>query len=450
MASSDPYKVLGVEQEGVAGRDQEGLPQARPPVPPGPQPGRREGRGALQGDPGRPTTSWATPRSARSTTAAAFGPCGGARPAAGGGVQLRRGRVRRHPLRPVRRGGGAGGAARRRRGAASAGRGPSAAATSRPRSRISFDQAIEGAQVPLVVPTPSAARTCRGTGAKPGTSPTVCPRCQGRGVESQGQGLFSISQPCSRCGGSGAVIEDPCPTCQRRGPLRTVKRYRVEHPRRRARRAAASGSPARASPGRAAARPATCSSSPTSTAPRSSQRKGDNLEVEVPLTIPEALPRRRDRGADAQRAARSCASRAGTKHGTVQRLRGEGPPKLGGTRPRGDIHYRFVDRRPAHALSRAARGGRRAVEGHERRPAREAVRDARGAAMAHRRTRITASSRRRPRRLHDLGRRRAGRDASADAAHVRAARADRAQALAEGHAAVLARPTSSACAASRR
>jgi molecular chaperone DnaJ len=32
----------------------------------------------------------------------------------------------------------------------------------------------------------------------------------------------------------------------------------------------------------------------------------------------------------------------GTAHGTVQRLRGEGPPKLGGGSDRGDIHYRFV------------------------------------------------------------------------------------------------------------
>ena len=32
----------------------------------------------------------------------------------------------------------------------------------------------------------------------------------------------------------------------------------------------------------------------------------------------------------------------GTKHGTVQRLRGEGPPRLGGGKGRGDIHYRFV------------------------------------------------------------------------------------------------------------
>ncbi len=69
-------------------------------------------------------------------------------------------------------------------------------------------------------------------------------------------------------------------------------------------------------------------------------RKGDNLEVEVPLTIPEAL-----NGAEVQvptlNGAKTLRVKAGTKPGTVQRLRGEGPPKLGGS-SRGDIHYRFM------------------------------------------------------------------------------------------------------------
>jgi molecular chaperone DnaJ len=73
------------------------------------------------------------------------------------------------------------------------------------------------------------------------------------------------------------------------------------------------------------------------------KRKGDNFEVEVPLTIPEAL-----RGAQVQvptlSGTKTLRVRPGTKHGTVQRLRGEGPPKLGSGSPpqRGDIHYRFV------------------------------------------------------------------------------------------------------------
>jgi molecular chaperone DnaJ len=73
--------------------------------------------------------------------------------------------------------------------------------------------------------------------------------------------------------------------------------------------------------------------------------------VEVPLSIPEAL-----RGAEVQvptlNGTKTLRVRPGTAHGTVQRLRGEGPPKLGsgtGSPPaRGDIHYRFVIDVPQH------------------------------------------------------------------------------------------------------
>ena len=111
--------------------------------------------------------------------------------------------------------------------------------------------------MPVTVPLSAPCPTCGGTGAKPGTSPQVCSRCQGRGIESQGQGLFSISQPCSKCGGTGTEIKDPCPTCHGTGQTRQVKRYRVEHPRGRAATAAACGSPARARRAGAVDRPAT-------------------------------------------------------------------------------------------------------------------------------------------------------------------------------------------------
>src|ERR671914_791138 len=95
---------------------------------------------------------------------------------------------------------------------------------------VSFDQAMEGAQVPVSVPLSATCPTCHGTGAKPGTSPTVCSRCQGRGLEAESQGLFSISQPCRQCGGTGTEIKDPCPTCQGSGRTRQIKRYRVNIP----------------------------------------------------------------------------------------------------------------------------------------------------------------------------------------------------------------------------
>ncbi|MDQ3469833.1 MAG: molecular chaperone DnaJ, partial [Actinomycetota bacterium] len=59
--------------------------------------------------------------------------------------------------------------------------------------------------------------TCHGSGARPGTTPKLCPQCGGRGVIDDNQGLFSFSTPCRRCGGGGTVIEDPCPTCRGAG-----------------------------------------------------------------------------------------------------------------------------------------------------------------------------------------------------------------------------------------
>ncbi len=231
-------------------------------------------------------------------------------------------------------GGGAGGARGRRQR-----RRPERGRDLEAEVQISFDQAISGAQVSLSVPTHGTCQTCHGTGAKPGTTPKVCPRCEGRGVETQGQGMFSISQPCSRCGGSGTVIEDPCPTCHGSGAVRTVKRYRVNIPagvKDGGRiRLAGKGEPGlRGGPAGDLYVLTHVSSSPVFA------RKGENLEVEVPLSIPEAL-----RGADVEvptlTGAKTLRVPPGTRHGTVQRLRGEGPPKPG-TKQKGDIHYRFV------------------------------------------------------------------------------------------------------------
>jgi len=204
---------------------------------------------------------------------------------------------------------------------------------------LSFDQAMHGAQVPLQVPTSQPCPTCRGTGAKPGTTPKVCPVCEGRGIESQSQGIFSISQPCSNCGGSGTVIEDPCTACGGTGAQRSIRKLRVNIPA-----GVHDGSRIRlAGKGEAGLRGAEPGDLYVITRVQESpvfKAVGDNLEVEVPLTIPEAV-----RGAIVEVPTLNGTKRlrvpAGTKHGTVQRLRGEGPPKTGG-KTKGDIRYRFV------------------------------------------------------------------------------------------------------------
>jgi molecular chaperone DnaJ len=241
-------------------------------------------------------------------------------------------------------GGGAGGGGR-----GSAGRaGPQSVARGRDLETevsLSFDQAVNGAQVPLSVPTTKPCPTCHGSGAAPGTKPQVCPVCHGRGVETKSQGIFSMSQPCSNCHGTGTIIETPCPTCHGTGAQQGVRRLRVNIPA-----GVRDGSRIRlAGKGEA---PPSGGGAPGDlyviTRVQDSnvfKRAGDNFEVEVPLTIPEAI-----KGAVIEVPTLGGAKRLrvprGTKHGTVQRLRGEGPPRLDG-RGRGDIHYRFVIDVPA-------------------------------------------------------------------------------------------------------
>ena len=178
--------------------------------------------------------------------------------------------------------------------------------------------------MPVSVPLSAACATCRGTGARPGTSPEVCSRCHGRGVEAESQGLFSISQPCRQCGGTGTEIKEPCPTCNGSGRTRQVKRYRVNIPA-----GVRDGSRVRlAGKGEAGPRGGPQGDLYVVTRVAASdifERKGDNLEVEVPITIPEAI-----RGATIEVPTLAGTKRIrvppGTQHGTVQRLRGEGPP----------------------------------------------------------------------------------------------------------------------------
>jgi molecular chaperone DnaJ len=205
--------------------------------------------------------------------------------------------------------------------------------------QLSFEQAMKGSEVVVTVPKPSTCKTCSGTGAKPGTAPTVCPRCGGRGIDSESQGFFSISQPCPQCGGAGQVIEDPCPTCGGSGLTLQRKRYRVRipagvHDGSRIRVAGKGEDGPRGGPPGDLYVVTRVAASPVFR-----QRSDGNLEVDVPVTIAEAIE-----GATIEVPTLNGTKRirvpGGTQHGTVQRLRGEGPPKPR-NRGRGDILYRL-------------------------------------------------------------------------------------------------------------
>jgi molecular chaperone DnaJ len=96
--------------------------------------------------------------------------------------------------------------------------------------RVSFEDALKGAQVTVPVQLDLACHTCHGTGAAPGTAPITCPQCNGSGVVATSQGLFALQQPCPRCHGMGSIVETPCPTCHGSGRERRTKRYTVKFP----------------------------------------------------------------------------------------------------------------------------------------------------------------------------------------------------------------------------
>jgi molecular chaperone DnaJ len=205
--------------------------------------------------------------------------------------------------------------------------------------RLSFDQAMHGTQIAVSVPTTGPCPTCGGNGAKPGSSPRVCPRCEGTGIDAQSQGLFSISQPCPECGGQGSVIDDPCPTCSGSGITQETKRYRVNipagvHDGSRIRLAGKGESGYRGGP-----RGDLYVTTRVAPSPVFKQRPDGNLEVDLPVTVAEAI-----QGATIEvptlDGSKTIRIPAGTQHGSVQRLRGEGPPRTKGS-GRGDIYYRI-------------------------------------------------------------------------------------------------------------
>ncbi|MCU1494926.1 MAG: dnaJ2 [Acidimicrobiaceae bacterium] len=95
---------------------------------------------------------------------------------------------------------------------------------------LSFEEAVEGVVTSVNVRSNAPCATCGGSGAKPGTSPVVCPRCGGRGVLNDNQGLFSLSTPCPECHGRGTKITDPCPTCFGTGVQRRERQVKVRIP----------------------------------------------------------------------------------------------------------------------------------------------------------------------------------------------------------------------------
>jgi molecular chaperone DnaJ len=95
---------------------------------------------------------------------------------------------------------------------------------------LSFGDAINGATVSLRLTGEGPCQVCKGTGAKAGTVPRVCPTCEGTGQGSRNLGSFAFSEPCRTCRGRGLVVDDPCATCSGSGRAMSTRTVQARIP----------------------------------------------------------------------------------------------------------------------------------------------------------------------------------------------------------------------------
>ena len=204
---------------------------------------------------------------------------------------------------------------------------------------LSFEDSLRGLETKIPVEVTTACRECGGTGAQPGTAPVICPECNGRGVVSESQGLFALSQPCPRCRGNGTVIEKPCDHCHGTGRERRTKRYSVKIPA-----GVKDGTRVRlkgkGEPGANGGSPGDLFVVTHVTPSRLFERRGNDLIIDVPVTYPEAALGATVQVPTPYGERLSLKVKAGSQDGALLRMRGHGAPKLNAS-GKGDLLARL-------------------------------------------------------------------------------------------------------------
>ena len=96
--------------------------------------------------------------------------------------------------------------------------------------RITFEEAAKGCEKSFEIYRNELCDTCKGTGAKPGTTEKTCTACQGTGQVRSSMGWMTTVRTCPTCGGSGKVITDKCVSCGGTGRSRRKRTVTVNVP----------------------------------------------------------------------------------------------------------------------------------------------------------------------------------------------------------------------------
>ncbi|MBM4355911.1 MAG: J domain-containing protein, partial [Deltaproteobacteria bacterium] len=106
---------------------------------------------------------------------------------------------------------------------------PSRGSNLRTRVSLSFEESFRGVEKSVAVSWLDDCPTCGGTGAAP-DGLVVCEDCKGTGQQVARAGFFTMSAPCSRCGGAGRMVTRRCGECDGGGKTRVKRELKVKIP----------------------------------------------------------------------------------------------------------------------------------------------------------------------------------------------------------------------------
>ena len=210
---------------------------------------------------------------------------------------------------------------------------------------ITLEQAAKGHTVELKTGVFERCDQCDGTGSKTKSQPEICSHCHGQGTIFEQQGMFTVSQTCPHCMGTGKTIKDPCPTCNGTGFKRVNKTLEIDIPaginNRQRVRMAGKGNPGRFG--------GSCGDLYVEVLIKHHEkfeREGDSLYTDVPISYTTACLGG-DVDVDTLDGTLTITIPQGIQSGTTMRLRGKGMPNLH-TKQNGDLYVTVVIETPKY------------------------------------------------------------------------------------------------------
>ena len=215
---------------------------------------------------------------------------------------------------------------------------------------VELEDAFRGKELEIALTRLETCDDCSGSGAKAGSKPRTCPRCNGAGSVRFSQGFFSINTACDACRGQGTIIENPCDACSGRGRVNRRSKVKVNLPV-----GVDNGMQLRVSNegevgphnGPRGDLYVEINVKPHKTL----HREGPDLVCELPITFAQAALGD-ETTIETFEGEEVVHINAGTQSHSSHKIRGKGMPYTGDARRRGDLHVRFVVKTPTRLTDR--------------------------------------------------------------------------------------------------